>query len=100
MPRGIQVVFNCRDPDTLAAFGASALGYEKPPPPDGYDTWQSWAREQGMPENVASAIEDPDELRPRLHFQRVRRQRWPRTASTWTSTSAEHPRRPPPVSGR
>jgi hypothetical protein len=71
MAKDIQVVFDCRDPDQLATFWASALGYKKPPPPAGHDSWQSWAREQGIPENNASAVEDPEGVRPRLYFQRV-----------------------------
>ena len=71
MAKDIQVVFDCRDPDQLATFWASALEYEKPPPPAGYDSWQNWARERGIAENVASAAEDPGGGGPRLFFQRV-----------------------------
>lgn len=71
MAKTIQVAFDCHDPDRLATFWASALGYEKPEPPPGYDSWQIWAREQGLPENAASAVEDPDGVGSRLYFQHV-----------------------------
>jgi hypothetical protein len=71
MAKNVQIVFDCHDPDALATFWAAALGYERPPPPDGYDSWQSWAREHGIPENNASAVEDPVGVGPRLFFQRV-----------------------------
>jgi hypothetical protein len=71
MSKSVQVVFDCRDPDSLATFWAEALGYEKPMPPSGYTSWHDWARDQGMPENAASAVEDPEGTGPRLFFQQV-----------------------------
>jgi hypothetical protein len=63
MATGIQVVFDCADPDGLARFWAEALGYKLQDPPPGYASWEDWARERGIPEerlNDASAIVDPD----------------------------------------
>jgi hypothetical protein len=74
MATGVQVVFDCADPDRLANFWASALGYRLQDPPAGYATWQDWAREQGIPQdrwNDASAVVDPDGRGPRLYFQKV-----------------------------
>jgi Glyoxalase-like domain len=74
MATGVQVVFDCADPDGLARFWAEALGYKLEDPPSGYASWEAWAREQGIPEdrwNEASAIVDPDGRGPRLYFQRV-----------------------------
>jgi hypothetical protein len=74
MAIGVQVVFDCADPDRLARFWAEALGYKLQDPPSGYATWEIWAREQGIPEermNDASAVVDPDGKGPRLFFQRV-----------------------------
>jgi hypothetical protein len=70
----IQVVFDCADPNVLAPFWAAALGYIEQPPPDGFHSWEDWARENGIPEerwNDAGAVVDPDGVRPRIYFQRV-----------------------------
>ena len=74
MTTRIQVVFDCADPDRLAQFWASALRYHIPPPPDGFETWEAWLKDHGIPEaewNSASAVEDPDGAGPRIYFQRV-----------------------------
>lgn len=70
----IQVTFDCVDPDRVAHFWADLLGYRLDPPPEGFDSWQAWLIEQGIPEsewNSASAVSDPDGRGPRLFFQRV-----------------------------
>ena len=74
MATSVQVVFDCADPDRLATFWATALGYKKQDPPDGYSSWQDWLAAQEIPEdlwNSASAVIDPDGVGPRLYFQRV-----------------------------
>jgi hypothetical protein len=74
MATGVQVVFDCADPDALARFWAAALGYKLQDPPEGYASWEDWAREQGIPEdrwNEVSAAVDPDGRGPRLYFQKV-----------------------------
>ncbi|MEY2553220.1 MAG: hypothetical protein QOC57_1080 [Ilumatobacteraceae bacterium] len=70
----IQITFDCADPDRLAHFWADLLGYQLDPPPEGYDSWEAWLSEQGIPEsewNSASAVSDPEERGPRIFFQRV-----------------------------
>ena len=70
----VQVTFDSADPDSLARFWASALGYRLQDPPDGFATWEEFLRDAGVPEeewNSASAIVDPDGVGPRLYFQRV-----------------------------
>jgi uncharacterized glyoxalase superfamily protein PhnB len=70
----VQVTFDCADPDRLARFWCEALSYELQPPPSGYETWQDFLREAGVPEekwNDASAAVDPEGAGPRLYFQRV-----------------------------
>ena len=70
----IQVTFDCADPARLAHFWADLLGYQLDPPPEGYDSWEAWLIEQGIPEsewNSASAVSDPAERGPRMFFQRV-----------------------------
>jgi hypothetical protein len=74
----IQVTFDCADPDRLAHFWADLLGYQLDSPPEGYDSWEAWLREQGVPEsewNSASAITDPDGPGARIFFQRVPEQK-------------------------
>jgi len=74
MATKVQVVFDCKDPDRLARFWASALHYVVQPPPEGYESWEDLLREMGVPEDRwgdASAAVDPDGAGPRLYFQRV-----------------------------
>ena len=74
MAAPIQVVFDCADPNTLARFWASALGYILQPPPPGFDTWEELLAQMGVPESAwgeRSGIIDPEGRGPRLFFQRV-----------------------------
>jgi hypothetical protein len=74
MSTRLQVVFDAADPARLADFWAEALGYRQPDPPAPHASWDDWARAEGIPEehwNDARAIEDPDEVRPRIFIQRV-----------------------------
>jgi hypothetical protein len=74
MAKRIQLTIDCADPDRLAHFWANALGYQVQPPPAGYDSWEDWLREAGIPEaewGAVSAIVDPDGAGPRFYFQRV-----------------------------
>ena len=70
--RTIQVTFDCADPRALSMFWCEALGYELPPPPAGFDSWDAFS--DSLPEihrNSASACEDPAGVGPRFFFQRV-----------------------------
>lgn len=74
MATTVQVVIDCADPASLAAFWAEALRYEIEPPPPGFASWQAWVEQSGAPRerwNDASAIVDPDGVGPRIFFQRV-----------------------------
>lgn len=73
-PRAFQVTFDAHDPAGLAAFWAQALGYELDAPPQGFDTWEDFLRDRGVPQsewNSASALHDPSGRGPRVFFQRV-----------------------------
>jgi Glyoxalase-like domain len=74
MPPKIQVVFDAAEPEKLAEFWALALGYVIEPPPEGFESWEEFARSAGIPEEqfgeVSSRI-DPVGEGPRLYFQRV-----------------------------
>ena len=70
--REVQVTFDCADPRSLSLFWNATLGYEFPPPPPGFDSWDAFS--ETLPEeqrNMASASEDPAGNGPRLFFQRV-----------------------------
>lgn len=74
MATGVQIVFDCADPDKLATFWAEALHYKLQTPPPGFDSWEAFLKTQGIPEsewNSASAVVDPDGAGPRIYFQRV-----------------------------
>jgi hypothetical protein len=74
MSIAFQITFDAADPAALAGFWAEALGYVIQPPPTGFDSWDDWAKKMEIPEenwNDARALVDPDEVGPRLFFQRV-----------------------------
>lgn len=69
-----QVTFDANDPARLAEFWALALGYVIQPPPEGFESWDDWAIDMGIPEenwNDARALVDPNGVGPRVFFQRV-----------------------------
>ena len=56
----VQVTFDCADPRALSLFWNEVLGYELPPPPPGFESWDAFSAT--LPEhlrNSASASEDP-----------------------------------------
>jgi hypothetical protein len=67
-----QVTFDAAEPERVARFWCEVLGYVVPPPPDGFDSWDSYDRAQ-PPEKQGSgfAIVDPTGVGPRLLFLRV-----------------------------
>lgn len=74
MTVGIQVTFDCADPNRLAQFWAGALGYKLQDPPPDYASWEAWLTEVGVPQDqwdTMAAIVDPDDHGPRILFQRV-----------------------------
>jgi hypothetical protein len=70
----IQIVFDAAEPEKLAEFWGLALGYVAEPPPEGFASWEEFARSAGIPEErfgeVSSRV-DPAGEGPRLYFQRV-----------------------------
>ncbi|WP_344776217.1 VOC family protein [Nocardioides panacisoli] len=70
--REVQVTFDCADPWAQSLFWNEVLGYEHPPPPPGFGSWEEFSA--SLPEqqrNAASASQDPAGRGPRLFFQRV-----------------------------
>lgn len=75
MAVGFQIVIDCAEPGPLAEFWASALGYVVEPPPSGFDTWDDWYRDIGVPDDEIGGgpdrIVDPAGEGPRIWFQVV-----------------------------
>jgi hypothetical protein len=70
----VQITFDANDVDRLAEFWADALGYVLQPPPDGFDSWEAFLDERGIPEEERgqlAAIVDPAGVGPRILFQLV-----------------------------
>ena len=70
----IQITFDAAEPEKLAEFWGLVLGYVVEPPPEGFDSWEEFARDAGIPVSEwgdqASRI-DPEGQGPRLYFQKV-----------------------------
>ena len=74
MTFAFQVTFDAADPEALAAFWADVLGYVEDPPPEGFASWETWARANDIPQerwNDVASIVDPSGERPRVYFQKV-----------------------------
>ena len=82
MSRTVQITVDCHDPEKLARFWAEVLGYIIPGPPgvqlgDGEDpfaAWKEFIADLGIelgPEDMRAAIEDPEQVGPRVFFQTV-----------------------------
>src|SRR2546427_12606629 len=74
MALGIQIVYDCADPQKLSEFYAAALQYKLQDPPEGFATWEAFLASIAVPEdewNDASAIVDPEGKGPRIYFQRM-----------------------------
>ena len=48
---GVQVVFDCLDPDALAGFYAKVLHYKLQDPPGGFKTWEEALKVWGIPQD-------------------------------------------------
>ena len=69
----IQIVFDAAEPEKLAEFWLLALDYVVEPPPEGFVSWEAFARSRGIPEEEfgeVAALIDPADEGPRLYFQR------------------------------
>lgn len=70
--RTVQVTFDCAHPQALGLFWNQVLGYETPPPPPGFDSWEAFSAILPPDErDVRWACVDPEGVGPRLFFQRV-----------------------------
>jgi hypothetical protein len=70
-----QVVIDCKDPARMCRFWMSALGYEIAPPPAGFESWDDYYRDMGVPvEELGSGPDrliDPAGTGPAIWFQVV-----------------------------
>ncbi|MEJ2887228.1 VOC family protein [Actinomycetospora aeridis] len=74
MAIGVQITFDARDTAKQAEFWALALDYVLQPPPSGFDSWEAFAEEVGIPRedwDRLNAVCDPDGAGPRVLFQKV-----------------------------
>lgn len=74
MALGIQIVYDCADPQRLSEFYAAVLRYKLQDPPEGFVTWEAFLASIGVPEeewNDGSAIVDPEGKGPRIYFQKM-----------------------------
>jgi hypothetical protein len=75
MAARFQLVIDCADPEPLARFWAAALGYRFAPPPPGFDNWDDYWRDFGLPDEDLGLgddrISDPDGRTPDIWFQVV-----------------------------
>ncbi|WP_122817698.1 VOC family protein [Nocardioides pantholopis] len=70
--REVQITFDCADPRALSTFWNAVLGYDFPPAPPGFASWDEFAATLPPEQrNSASASVDPSGAGPRLFFQRV-----------------------------
>ncbi|WP_166137982.1 VOC family protein [Nocardioides ochotonae] len=70
--REVQVTVDCADPRALSLFYNAVLGYQLPPLPPGFGSWDDFAASLPPEQrNSASASEDPVGRGPRMFFQRV-----------------------------
>jgi hypothetical protein len=69
--RRLQVAIDCGDPERLATFWATVLGYVADAPPAGYASWQDFSRSAGGVGASWSAVVDPARAGPRVLFHRV-----------------------------
>jgi Glyoxalase-like domain len=79
MPTKFSIAIDCANPDRLVRFWTKALGYTTEAPPDGFDSWWTFWKSKGLPdeENYAGndAIVDPSGAGPRIWFHQVPEQK-------------------------
>lgn len=73
MSAKFQVTVDCENPDLLARFWATAIGYALQEPPDGSSSWAEYWRKIGVPEDELEdgydSIVDPAGHGPKIWFQ-------------------------------
>jgi hypothetical protein len=81
----IGMTLDCGDPAAQARFWIAALGYVQSPPPQGWERWEDFLADQGVPPdewNDGAVIADPHGRRPTISLLKVPEPKSPRTAFT------------------
>lgn len=68
------MTIDCAAPARQARFWCTALGYVEADPPKGWDTWEAWLVDQGVPDdewNDGASVSDPDGVLPAISFLKV-----------------------------
>jgi hypothetical protein len=68
------ITIDCLDPARVARFWCLALGYVEADPPKGWDSWETFLTDQGVPEdewNDGASLADPDGVLPAISFLKV-----------------------------
>jgi Glyoxalase-like domain len=68
------ITIDCVDPARVARFWQLALGYDEAEPPDGWQTWEDWLRDLGVPEeewNDGASLADPEGVLPSISLLKV-----------------------------
>jgi catechol 2,3-dioxygenase-like lactoylglutathione lyase family enzyme len=75
MASRFQITVDCADPDRMARFWSSALGYKVADPPPGHETWRDYWSSVGLPEEElwdgTDRIVDPSGQGSPIWFQQV-----------------------------
>jgi hypothetical protein len=75
MAVNFQVVIDCKDAARMCQFWMKALGYEIAPPPPGFESWDDYWRDVGVPEDELGSgpdrLIDPTGAGPAIWFQVV-----------------------------
>jgi catechol 2,3-dioxygenase-like lactoylglutathione lyase family enzyme len=75
MPTKFTVTIDCLDPERMVQFWSQALGYTVARPPEGFDSWWSYWKSRGLPdqENYTGndVLVDPSGAGPRFWFHIV-----------------------------
>ncbi|MER5740662.1 MULTISPECIES: VOC family protein [unclassified Streptomyces] len=67
----VQITFDCAEPERVARFWRAVLGYDAPPAPEGFDSWDEFDRGTPGRRGADWAAIPPVGDEPRLFFQRV-----------------------------
>ena len=65
---------DCADPELVARFWCTALGYTQADPPAGWETWEAWLTDLKVPEEEwgdGASISDPNGVLPSISFLKV-----------------------------
>jgi hypothetical protein len=68
------LTIDCAHPGAQARFWMHALGYAERPAPAGFDSWEDWLKDFGVPEEEwddGAYLHDPEGVLPNMSFLKV-----------------------------